>query len=30
MLEHLKSQEEYDEARQYVRRVGERAGIAFA
>lgn len=30
MLEHLKSPEEYDEARQYVRRVGEKAGVAFA
>jgi sugar phosphate isomerase/epimerase len=30
MLEHLKTPEEYDEGRSYIRRVGERAGIAFA
>ena len=30
MLEHLKTPEEYDEARQYVKRVGERAGVTFA
>lgn len=30
MLEHLKSSAEYDEAREYVRHVGERAGITFA
>ena len=30
MLEHLKTPEEYDEARAYVKRIGERAGIAFA
>jgi L-ribulose-5-phosphate 3-epimerase UlaE len=30
MLEHLKTPEEYDEARQYVRRIGETAGVAFA
>ncbi len=29
MLEHLKTPEEYDEARQYVKRVGERTRIAF-
>ena len=30
MLEHLKTPEEYDEAREYVRRVGHRVGVAFA
>ena len=30
MLEHLKNSEEYDEARQYVRRIGASAGVAFA
>lgn len=30
MLEHLKDSNEYDEARQYVRRIAERAGIGFA
>jgi len=30
MLEHLKTAEEYDEAREYVRRVGQRAGVTFA
>ena len=30
MLEHLKTPEEYDEARAYVKRTGERAGIPFA
>lgn len=29
MLEHLKTPEEYDEARRHVRHVGEQAGIAF-
>lgn len=30
MLEHLKSSEEYDEARKYVRRIGESVGVSFA
>ena len=30
MLEHLKTSEEYDEAREYVKRMGQRAGITFA
>jgi sugar phosphate isomerase/epimerase len=30
MLEHLKTSEEYDEGRQYIRKVGESIGVAFA
>ncbi|MDE3197129.1 MAG: sugar phosphate isomerase/epimerase [Acidobacteriota bacterium] len=30
MLEHLKTAEEYDEGRAYVKRVGEKAGVSFA
>ena len=30
MLEHLKTAEEYSEGRDYIRRIGEREGIAFA
>jgi sugar phosphate isomerase/epimerase len=30
MLEHLKTAEEYDEAREYVKRTGEKAGVTFA
>ncbi len=30
MLEHLKTPEEYDEARTYVKRIGEKAGVSFA
>ena len=30
MLEHLKTAEEYDEGRAYIRSVGDRIGVAFA
>ena len=30
MLEHLKTPQEYDEARQYIKAVGEKAGVRFA
>ena len=30
MLEHLKTSEEYDEGRLYIRNVGNKAGITFA
>jgi sugar phosphate isomerase/epimerase len=30
MLEHLKTAEEYDEGREYVKRTGEKAGVTFA
>jgi hypothetical protein len=30
MLEHLNSAAEYDEGREYIRKVGEAAGVPFA
>lgn len=30
MLEHLKTAEEYQEGRDYIRRVGDRIGVPFA
>jgi len=30
MLEHLKTAAEYDEGREYIRKVGDAAGVTFA